>query len=260
MATMVAWPVVFLKAGSLAHPLEGQIRMMTPNAEPAVVALPIRSRRSERKYLCAAAILILISWVMAQYPPTAKVSNILDVSPVANIITAGAIPWFLQWASVCCIAYWLCRRQATNWKSPALFAIWSSFMFAAVWWFGLVFKFWGMDSLDGILESASLDIQSSYGTLPFFDFFIFNFIGPIIGPIGLHGPGTLAGLNFFSTLVSSSLLVGYLLIVGRLCRIGSKNTIKDHFIFLATMIPLFSLPCIRLIMQIQVWLLNYKNN
>ena len=108
-----------------------------------------------------------------------------------------------------------------------------------------------MNPTDAILDVLMFEISSQFGGSGAFDEILFNFIGPIMGPIGLHGPINLNGLNFVSAMASTVLLVGYLLIVGRLYRIGSQNhSAKDHIKFIAMMLPCFLPPFIRLGIQI----------
>ncbi len=227
--------------------------MATPSGAPALDSTSTPLRRPGWAFPCSAAVLILVAWLVAQYSPVPKgsISTIHDVSFVYGILVAGALPWFLQWAGISCVILYLWRRDPQKWKGPALFAILFSLISAAIWWSGLVFKFWGMDPLDALLDVLTLETAMQLGGGGTFDFFLFNFFGPIIGPIGLQGPINLSGLNFVSAMASTVLLSGYLLLIGRLFRAGSKNqSVKNQVKLVAAMQLCFLPSFIRIGMQI----------
>jgi hypothetical protein len=58
-------------------------------------------------------------------------------------------------------------------------------------------------------------IKSHHGTSSVLDEMLFNFVGPVLGPLELHGPLNLQGLHFLSAVGSTVLMTGHLLIVGR---------------------------------------------
>lgn len=220
--------------------------MAMPSGDPALVSTSTPLQRPGWAFPCCAAVLILVAWLVAQYPPVPKGSTFSY-----GLIMAGALPWFLQWAGISCVILCLWRRDPQNWRGPALLAILFLLISAAIWWSGVVFRFWGMDPMDAFLDVLALETAMQLGGGDVFDFFLFNFFGPIIGPIGLQGPINLSGLNFVSAMASTILLSGYLLLIGRLFRAGSKNqSVKNQVKLVAAMQLCFLPSFIRIGMQI----------
>ena len=204
-----------------------------------------RPRRRPTWALFSSAVgLVLIAWLLAQQPPIPK-APLDEVSPTYNLMAASALPWFIQWAGVSCAILGCCGSYNT--RSAALFAIVGSFALAAIWWSGLAFKFRGMDPLEAIFDVMTFEVLSQFGSSTTYDEILFHFIGPILGPIQLRGPLNLHGWNFLLVMLSTTLVVGYLLIVGRLCRIGSRShSASDYVKFIAAILPCFLPPLIRL--------------
>ena len=208
-------------------------------------------RRRERTWLLfsAAVALILIAWLIVQYPPIPKASSFDEVSPTYNLMATGALPWFLQWAGVICGILGCCGSR--NSPPAALFAILLSFTLAAIWWSGIAFTFWGMDPLEAIFHASTIEIESQFGCSTFLDSTLFGFVGPILGPFQLCGPLDLHGWNFLFVMLSTTLVVGYPLIVVRLCQIDSRsNSVSDYVKCVAAMLPCFLPPFVRLGIQI----------
>jgi hypothetical protein len=202
-------------------------------------------RKTTWALLGAAAALLLIAWLIAQFPPIPEASSIDRISPVYNLMAAGALPWFIQWAGVVCVILAFCRGRDS--RRVASFAILGSFVLAAVWWSGLAFRFRGMDVLDMVLDAAMFEIQSQFWSNTAFDEILFNFIGPMLGPFQLHGPLSLRGWDFIITLFSTTTVVGYLLIVGRVCHFERRSCSASECLkVLAAMLPCFLPPFIRL--------------
>jgi hypothetical protein len=108
-----------------------------------------------------------------------------------------------------------------------------------------------MDPLEAIFDVTMFEIQSQFGASTAFDEILFHFVGPILNPFQLHGPASLQGWNFPFVMLSTTLVVGYPLIVGRLCRIGSRShSVTDYVKVVAAMLPWFLPPFIRLGIQI----------
>jgi hypothetical protein len=126
-----------------------------------------------------------------------------------------------------------------------------SFTLAAIWWFGLAWRCRGMSSLDALMDLTWTALQSVLGSATIFDDFLLYFIGPVLGPFQLRGPLDLQGWNFLFAVLSTGLLVGYLLFVGRLCHAESRpRSVWDYVKFTAAMLPCFLPPFIRLGIQI----------
>ena len=108
-----------------------------------------------------------------------------------------------------------------------------------------------MGPLDELMELTSFALESLFGTATIFDEILFNFIGPILGPLQLRGPVNLQGWNFPATVLSTGVLVGYLMVVGSICRVGNRaRSVLDYVKFIAAMLPCFLPPIIRLGIQI----------
>lgn len=217
--------------------------MSHDEAKHAPTMVPPRNRRW--LLLSAAVALFLVAWLTSHYPPIAKASAIEDVSPSYNLLAAGALPWCLQSAGVTLAILGCCGSRIT--RAAAVFAIAVSFTLAAIWWCGLAIRFYGMDPQGAILDVTTFQIQSQIGASSTFDFILFNFIGPILGPFQLRGPVNLQNWNFLAVMLSTTLLVGYLLIVGHVCRIGIRfQQVSDYVRFVAAMLPCFVPPLISL--------------
>ena len=212
-------------------------------AERVQTIAPHRTRRWP--LLSAAVALLLIAWLTAHYPPIRKTSAIEEVSLSYNLLAAGALPWCLQWAGVTCAILGCCGSRIM--RGAAVFAISVSFTFATIWWCGLAIRFRGMDPLDAILDVMMFQMQTQFGASSTFDEILFNFIGPILGPLQLSGPVNLQDWNYLAVTLSTTLLVGYLLIVGHVCRIGTRTRdASDYVKFVAVLLPCFAPPIIRL--------------
>ena len=208
-------------------------------------ATPACRRRRRLLLLLVGAALLVISWLIARHPPIPKASSLEEVTPTYNLMAGGALPWFFQWAGVACALFGCCGSR--NARCAASFAILGPFVLAAIWWTGLALKFRGMDLLDVAVEAGKTDIQLHFGSSTVSDWFLFDFIGPMLGPLQLRGPTDLLGWNFLLVMLSTTLLAGYLLMAGRLCRIGSpSNSVRDCLKCSAAMLPCFLPPLIRL--------------
>ncbi len=167
-----------------------------------------------------------------------------------NLMVACGLPWFLQWAGVICAIFGCFGRWIT--RDAGRLAILLSFLLAAVWWSGFAFRFRGMDGLEALLDLLMFEAQSQFGTATTFDEILFHFVGPILNPFQLCGPAHLRGWNFAVVMLSTTLVVGYPLVVGRLCRIGSRSySVVDYVKFVAAMLPWFLPAFIRL--WIAIW-------
>lgn len=220
-------------------------------AEPESRVTKASPRMKGWLLLFASAVLLVIAWLTAQLSLVSKGSAIEDVSVSNNVIVVGAVPWFLQWAGVTCAILACCGSRRT--PGASVFTIATSFTFAIVWWGGLAIYFRGMDPLDTMLDVTMFEIRSQFGVSSTFGEILFHFIGPIVGPIQLHGPIILHGWNFPLAVLSTSLLVGYLLFVGRVCRVGiwpGHFRPKDWIRFVVAILPCFLPPFIRLAIQV----------
>lgn len=223
--------------------------MAMSNGDPAHGSTTPPRRERTWPLFSAAVALVLIAWLIVRYPPIPRAFSLDEVSATYSLMAAGALPWFLQWAGVTCGILGCCGSR--NSPRAALFAILFSFTLAAIWWSGIAFTFWGMDPLEAILHLTAIDVRSRFGGSAFFDFSLFGFIGPILGPFQLYGPLDLHGWNFLFVMLSTTFVVGYPLIVCRLCRIDRRSlSVSDYVKWVAGMLPCFLPPFIRLGIQI----------
>jgi hypothetical protein len=197
----------------------------------------------------AAAALVLIGWLIAQYSRVQKAASIDEISFAYNLMTAGALPWLLQWGGVTCAI--LTRFGSRNTRNAGFFAVMGSLTLAAIWWFGVAFKYRAMDPLEVVLDQVSFAVESHFGTSTFLDTTLFHFIGPIMGPFRLRGPINLHEWNFLFAVLSTSLMVGYLLFIGRFLQTGKRSsTASDYVKFIGALLPVFLPPFIRLGLRI----------
>jgi len=205
--------------------------------------------RRKLRLLLAAVIFLALAWFAAYYPPIRQAPTLLETSTSQSLFTAGAVPWFLQWAGIICAMLYFCRSPRM--RTAASIAVTFSLAFAALWWGGLILRFRGMDPLDAITELIMFKWASSLGAFSWQDEFLFNFLGPIVGPVQLRGPINLQGWNFPLVMSSTILLVGYLLLVGRVCQVGGKLSVRSYIKFSFLVLPCFLPPFIRLAMRMQ---------
>jgi hypothetical protein len=207
--------------------------------------------------VAVAAGLLSASWIIGNYPPVPRSADLEDVSVAHNIAVAGALPWLLQWAGLSLGLLAIVGRNRTR-RAPAMFATLVSLAFATIWWIGLIGRFWGMNPLDAAVAASTFEVQSFLGGATVFDELLFHFIGPIVGPTTLAGPISMRGWSLFPELASTALVIGYLYLVGRWCRMGCGERSRRNAVrFAAGMIVFFLPPFLRLALELAATLWNH---
>ena len=218
---------------------KGPRMTLNDDLEPSLTAPPPREQRWP--LFSVAAALVFLAWLVAKIWP---VSELYAGSETYNLVAGGAVPWFLQWAGLSC-AVLGCFRSV-NMQQAAKFAVWGSFTLAAVWWSGLIWRFWGTSPVNALFDRVEIALKSAIGGANFFDETLFYVIGPILRPFQRSGPFFLQGWNFLSALLSTGLLVGLLLVVGRSYKAASRApSVLDYVALFAAVLLLVLQPVVR---------------
>jgi hypothetical protein len=213
---------------------------MTMSNPIATRGVAVNTRARTIWWLSSATVLILAAGAIGNYWSRYLIPQFGDI-PVANrVLLAGALPWVFQWAGVSCAIFGLCGSRIT--RDAGLIAILGSLIPAVIWWSGIFFRFRGADSLEVILDVAIFHIESQFGSSTLFDEFLFNVVGPILGPFQFRGPITLHGWQFVLTLLSTTVLAGYLLFVSCWRPIGNHPKTTRDVVWLAAVTLPYVLP------------------
>jgi hypothetical protein len=103
-----------------------------------------------------------------------------------------------------------------------------------------------MTPLNATIDHIMFGIASVLGNSAAFDEILFNHIGPIVGMFQLRGPFELQGWNFLSAVLSTGLLLGYLLLVWRLGLVGARvDSAMSYLKIFAAVLPLALLPFVK---------------
>jgi hypothetical protein len=254
--TVTWWISMALMALAALVPFKGAGRWGTPRgpanessqATAAPVALDRPRREGKWPWFCVAATLVLIGWLLAHNRSISEVSAPDNGSFTFSLMVAGALPWFLQWAGVIC-AIFGCSRSV-NARNAARFSMWCSCVLGTLWWSGLALRFRGMSPLEAVNDIVFFALKSRLGSATNFDEILFHVIGPVLGSLQLRGPLDLQGWNFLFAMFSTALLVGYLFVVGRICRVGGgPRSVMDYVKFTAAILPCFLPPFILFVIQ-----------
>ena len=223
-------------------------------SEKAVADEPahVQQRRGWPFYV-AAVVLIALAWFVAEYHPFTNISvpEVLDEFSIGSfLLGTSALSWLLQWGAV--ISALIGYFGYKNKKTAVKYAACMSLTFAGLWWTGVAYKYWGLDFLEFAAEEMIRGTQRNLGYVSYFDFTLFEFVGPVLGPLQLKGPMLLSGWDFWSVFCSTALLVGYLFFVG--CFLGEEITWRDlTFSYIAkytlVLLPIFIPPTILIIQK-----------
>jgi hypothetical protein len=208
-----------------------------------------RSSGSRSWRLCAAAgILIVLAAILAWFPPIARNRRPDEVFFAHNLMIVSALPWFLQWAAVAIALWAFSSQRSADWRAGGVFAILSTFTLGLVWWGGLAVRFWGKAAMEAMTDEVFESVRQHLGE---FDL-LFEYVGPLISPFTLQGPLVLDGWRFLITLASTTLVMAYLMLVGRFGHMGRRGTaLPDVLRILAGLLVFFLPPFIRL--GIRLW-------
>jgi len=87
-----------------------QVASIMPDAEGRYTVFRIRSAA-----VLTAFALMVLAFLLAQWPPVRRASSISDLETVSvglNLLIAGALPWLLQWGALALICASLTRQIA----------------------------------------------------------------------------------------------------------------------------------------------------
>jgi hypothetical protein len=136
-------------------------------------------------------------------------------NPLRIIFLMGALPWFLQCASVAMMFY--CVFDAGKHRSsivlPAFVAVASV---GVVWWGGIMMACWHSDLSSLLVNALSYDMRRQYAVESSAELFLFEVAGPLTCPALLNGPLLLTGWNYLWCLLSSSGVIALWTWVGHL--------------------------------------------
>lgn len=212
-------------------------------------------------FYVAAVVLIALAWLVAEYHPFTKISvpEVLDEFSIGSfLLGTSALSWLLQWGAV--ISVLVGYFGYKNKRTAIQYAASMSLTFAGLWWAGVAYKYWGLNLLDFAAEEMFRHMSENLGGHNEFDYLLFKFVGPVLGPLQLNGPMLLGGWDFWGVFCSTALLVGYLFFVG--CFLGEEMTWRDLTIryvakYIMVFLPVFIPPTILLIQKaLQVYVVS----
>ncbi len=212
-----------------------------PDREPPIEPYSAGSRHW--RLFTAGGGLIVLAAVLAWFPPILRNQKPDEIFIAHNLLIAGALPWFLQWAGVAAILWAFSSTRSEHWSGGRVFAILSTFTLGLVWWGGVTARFWGKSFLEGTTDVVIESIRQNFGQIDL----LFDYVGPLIDPLALQGPLVLDGWRFLVALASTTLVMAYLLLVGRFARMGRRGfALRDLLRFVAGVLLFFLPPFIRL--------------
>ena len=180
------------------------------------------------------AVLFVSAWAV-HYSAARITTNVRVADFGFYLMLLGAVPWFLLWAGTSCATFALLARRKM-WRE-FIAAAFGAFILGAIWWSGVSFKFHGCSSIDALLELTMMESQLQYGSASLVDELLFTFVGPILNPLQLHGPMAIDDSSFVIVLLSTCLLFGYLVFVGR-CGVACarSNSFRDGVKFVGVLL------------------------
>jgi hypothetical protein len=221
---------------------------MTPDVSHEA---PIEPRFSSLRpwRLCAAAgVAILLAAILAWFPPIAGNRQLGEVFITRNLLIAGGVPWFLQWVGVAVFVWAFSSKRSAAWRDGGKFAMLFTLTLGLVWWGGIAVKFWGKTANEVIFDVAFTSARQHFGEVDL----LFEFVGSLVSPLTLNGPLRLDGWRFLTSLASTTLVMVYLLLVGRFCPMNRQTvSVRNALRLLAGFLVFFLPPFIRL--GINIW-------
>jgi len=176
-----------------------------------VLGLGGSSRRS-RVLVLLGVVLLGISWVLAQWPPTHRAKSAAEIESVStglNILISGLLPWLVQWLGLGTLSFAVAGNFPTVKRRFVAFAIIMPLLVGLGWWIGLEVMFWRSDPLEAATKLVSLSIREQLDGESIFESMLFHTLGPLVCPLLLHGPFSLRGWTFMWTGLSTALVMAY---------------------------------------------------
>jgi len=153
--------------------------------------------------------LMVMAFMLAQWPPVRSASDrdIKTVSMGLNLVIAGGLPWFLQWASLAVLLTLLIGHRSYLDRRETIAVVVSPLAVGSCWWIGVAVTHWGDDPLDFLINSTMWAISRGFGAETLAQAVLFEVLGPLTCPLMLRGPYGLAGWTFLWTALSTTLVM-----------------------------------------------------
>lgn len=195
-------------------------------------------RLPTRRTCIVAALMLAIAWVLVN-SMNRQAASIIDISVTRHIVLAGAIPWCIQFVATLLVVRSCCRSRP-HCESAVKFSAVATATIGMVWWVGVAVTYHGQGPLDAISQMLITSVEQQLGGERFSSVLIHRICGPLISIIQLRGFLSLAGVRFFYSLASLSLLTGYFAFTASVCHVGHKGptTTREvvQFILMASVI------------------------
>jgi hypothetical protein len=163
-----------------------------------------------RPMALAAFALGVLAFILAQWPPVHRATGVGDLETVSmglNLLIAGGLPWFLQWASLAILFALLVGRLGYLDLRTTVAVVLFPLAVGACWWIGVAVTHWHHDPLDFLANSVMWSISRGFGAETLAQTVLFEVLGPLTCPLMLRGPYVLAGWTFLWTALSTTLVL-----------------------------------------------------
>ena len=184
----------------------------TLTEETSTLQMKITMRRRWRWYTFSLGILAASGIIVQAIRPDAQ--SILH-NPLSIIFLMGALPWFLQCASVAVMFY--CVFDAGKHRgSIVLPGLVVAASVGAVWWSGVMMACGHSDLASLLVKALSYDMRRQHAIESPAELFLFEVVGPLTCPAQLEGPVLLVGWSFVWCLLSTISVIALLTCVGHM--------------------------------------------
>jgi hypothetical protein len=156
-----------------------------------------------------ALVLGVLAYILAQWPPVyrAGVGDLETVSMGLNLVIAGGLPWFLQWASLAVLFTLLIGHLGYLDRRTTIAVVFFPLAIGLSWWIGVAVTHWADDPLDFIVNWVMWSVSRGFGAETLAQAALFELLGPLTCPLMLQGPYALAGWTFLWTALSTTLVM-----------------------------------------------------
>jgi hypothetical protein len=168
-----------------------------------------RSPRHAFANFLVALMLLAAAWAWARWAPIRRAPEFEfeEVSIGVNLLIAGAVPWFVQWAGVTCLLVGLFSFRWGLDRRVVLTAAAVPLIVGAAWWIGIVAVHWSEDPLEAMVTMFAQEFARRQGGGSLGQGVLHEVLGPLTAPLLLSGPYSLVGWNFLLTALSTAAVI-----------------------------------------------------
>jgi hypothetical protein len=162
--------------------------------------------------LALACVLLGVAWTVAHRPPVHRAGGLDDIESIStgyNLLAAGGLPWLLQWAAIALALVALTHQYRHFRGTDVLIGTLTPLLVGLCWWISLAVLYWRSDPIDVIHDMVSRHINRQFGDSAFWEIAVFDVLGPVVCPLRLAGPVSLAGWDFLWSGLSTGVVMVY---------------------------------------------------